>query len=123
MSFEGTAHFTEWATDTRSVHSNLNHLLFNGYYRINLVTDKIYWDCGLGLGGTRVFWNENNKFGLTASASMTLNIRLGPNVLLQTSPLIILMPINRVYVSAISMNENNALWAYAILPFGVKIRV
>ncbi len=123
VSFEGTAHFGEFATDTRSMPTSLNHLLFNVYYRVNLNKDKIYWDCGLGLGGSRAFWSVNNKFGLTSSASITLNIRLGPNVLLQASPLVILAPVNRAYASKISMNENSRLWAFAILPFGVKIRV
>ena len=123
ISFEGTAHFGEFATDTRSMPTSLNHVMFNVYYRINVHKDKIYWDCGMGFGGSRAFWQQSNKFGLSADASITLNIRLGSNVLLQTSPLIILLPVNRVYVSSIRMNENQALWAFAAFPFGVKIRV
>lgn len=119
VSWEGSTYLGDPGSDR----SGLNHLMLNGYYRINLIASKVYWDAGLGVGGTRVIRKRKDRWGLTAGASVTLNIRLGDQVILQTSPLIILMPIGRGYFSTADVGSNTSLVEYVLFPVGFKMRL
>lgn len=114
--------------------TNLSLLSLNSYYRINLIKDRLFWVVGAGIGAGHVNINDfpvrdsystkKNLFGYTFNISANLNIRIGKRIYLQTSPLLILAPINRVYYSPnLSKNGINYLFAQTAFPIGIKIKL
>lgn len=77
----------------------------------------------MGLGVLHVAWDENDRFGVTANASLTLNIRVTKRIYLETSPLVVLLPLNRVYYSRMDIESFNNFYAFTFFPFGVKVKL
>jgi hypothetical protein len=66
--------------------SNLSLLSLNGYYKLNLIKDRLFWTGGLGVGLLHVNWEDNDGFGPTVNASLTLNIRLTQRIYVNPLP-------------------------------------
>jgi hypothetical protein len=112
----------EAANEALTTELNQNHLSVNLYYRLSLIKEKIFWDFGAGAGATHAYFGEDiDDFGLEVNLSSTLNIKLFKRVYFQASPLLVLIPSNRVYFSDVSVNGRDNLFAFSMFPFGVKI--
>lgn len=112
----------EAANDAQTTELNQNHFSVNLYYRLSLVKEKVFWDFGVGAGATHVYFGEDiDDFGLEVNLSSTLNIKLFKRVYFQASPLLVLIPSNRVYFSGLSLEDRDNLYAFSMFPFGVKI--
>lgn len=111
------------ATDTRTVKLNLSSMSGNVYYKINAFKDRLFWTAGMGVGVMHVFWDENDKVGPSANASLTLNVRVSKRIYIETSPLIILAPVNRVYYATFQDVERQHLLTLVLFPLGVKIKL
>lgn len=122
IAFEHSRHF-DYAYRDRSykLPTNLNILSLNGYYRINLTKQLLYWTAGGGIGLVHVQWLDKDKLGITLNASVTLNIQLTERIIIITSPLLILLPANRIHYSPLKLNHFNSFHAYPIFPLGIKV--
>ena len=115
--------------------TNLSLLSLNSYYRINLIKDRLFWVVGAGIGAGHVHItdHENRRynngaqehlFGYTFNISTNINVRISKRIYLQTSPLLVLPPFNRVYYSPnLSKNGINYLFAQTAFPIGIKIKL
>lgn len=124
VSYEHTRNFGHIITDyQRNLRTNLSLLSINAYYKLNLKKDKLFWTGGLGAGIVHINWNENDKLGITLNASLTINIKLFKRIYLEASPLLVVLPMNRVYVSFINIENYSPFWAFTVYPLGIKIRL
>ncbi len=124
ISYEHTRHFGFFMTDLPyQLKSNLSMLSLNGYYRLNLLKDRIFWTGGLGLGVMHINWDDNDKFGLIANASLTLNVRITQRIYIETSPLIVFPPFNRIYFSPMKIDHFQYFYAISAFPFGLTVRL
>ncbi|RLD68982.1 MAG: hypothetical protein DRI95_01435 [Bacteroidetes bacterium] len=124
ISYEHSRHFTSFATDQLDeLPTNLSLLSYNCYYKLNLIPNRLFWTAGIGLGGVHAYWNVNDKFGLTINASLTLNIRVSKRIYFESSPLVVLLPSNRVYFSTMKVENYNNFYALSFFPFGLKVKL
>ena len=124
ISFEQCAHFGRGATDQRDeLSTSLSLMSFNCYYRLNLIKDRIFWNSGLGVGGVHVNWEDHDKVGLTVNLSSTLNIKMTKRIYMETSPLSILIPSNRLYFSTMDVVNYTDFYAFTLLPIGIKVKL
>jgi hypothetical protein len=124
ISYEHSRNFGFFLTDQLyDLNSNLSQLSLNGYYKLNLIKDRLFWTGGLGLGALHVNWNENDAFGATVNASLTLNIRVTKRIYFESSPLIVLIPFNRIYYSPMNIDHFNNFYAFTFFPFGIKVKL
>jgi len=124
ISYEHSRHLGTFLTDQLyNLNSNLSQLSFNGYYKLNFIKNRLFWTGGLGVGVLHINWDNNDGFGITINASLTLNIRITNRVYLETSPLIILLPTNRVYYSPKNIDHFNNYYAITFFPFGIKVKL
>lgn len=124
ISYEHSRHFGFFATDQLyDLSTNLSLLSFNCYYKLNIIKDRFFWTSGLGIGAIHAYWEDNNKFGVTINACLTLNIRITKKIYLETSPLIVLLPINRVYFSTMNADHFDNFYALTFFPFGIKVKL
>lgn len=124
ISYEHSTHYGFFMTDQPyELNSNLSQLSINGYYKLNLIKDRLFWTGGLGFGALQVNWDNNNDFGATVNASLTLNIRLTKRIYFESSPLIVLMPFNRVYYSSLDIDHFDSFYAFTFFPFGLKVKL
>ena len=124
ISYEHSRHLGRAATDVRDqLATNLSLISFNYYYKVRLWKDRLFWTSGLGIGGVHAYWGEDNKFGITLNASSTLNIKLSKKIYLESSPFLVLLPVNRVYFSSMDANTFNSFYAFTLLPVGIKVKL
>jgi len=124
ISYEHSAHLTSAATDIpNSLSTNLSLMSLNGYYKLNLFRDRVFWTTGLGIGGVHANWEDRNKVGATINASMTLNIRMTKKLYFESSPLLVLLPSNRVYFSNMDADRYKSFYAFSFFPFGLKVKL
>lgn len=124
ISYEHSRHFGFFMTDQQyDLNSNLSQLSINGYYKLNLIKDKLFWTGGLGVGVLHVNWDDHDSFGATINASLTLNIRITKRLYFESSPLIVLIPFNRIYYSPIKIDHFDSFYAFTFLPFGLKVKL
>jgi len=123
ISLENSHHLMKLPDIKDALPTNLNILSFNGYYKINLIKDKVFWNAGAGIGVVHVFFNDTNKLGYALNASLTLNILLTKRLALETSPLFILLPTSRAYYSTMNMQNYNDFFALSFLSIGIKTRL
>jgi hypothetical protein len=101
----------------------LSQLSINGYYKLNLFKDRLFWTGGLGIGALHVNWDDNDSFGATLNASLTLNIRVTKRIYVETSPLIVLMPFSRIYYSPMNIDHFDNFYAFTFFPIGLKVKL
>lgn len=124
ISYEHSRHYGFFMTDQlHDLKSNLSLLSLNGYYKLNLIKDRLFWTGGLGVGLLHVNWEDNDGFGPTVNASLTLNIRLTQRIYVESSPLIVLLPFNRIYYSSMNINHFDNFYAFTFFPFGLKVKL
>ncbi|QQS52630.1 MAG: hypothetical protein IPM71_07815 [Bacteroidota bacterium] len=124
ISYEHSTHLGFFMTDQPyELNSNLSQLSINGYYKLNLIKDRLFWTGGLGFGALHVNWDNNNDFGATMNASLTLNIRITKRIYFESSPLIVLMPFNRVYYSPMDIDHFDNFYAFTFFPVGLKVKL
>lgn len=135
ISYEHSRHLGFAATDQPyELETNLSLLSMNGYYKLNVVRNRLFWTAGLGLGMVHAYWEKplsytysemehHNIFGPVANVSLTLNIRITKGVYIEASPLIVIMPTNRFYFSTMDEEHFNNFFAFTFFPFGVKFRL
>jgi hypothetical protein len=124
ISYEHSRHFGFFMTDQLyELHSNLSQMSINGYYKIQIIKERLFWTGGLGIGGVHVNWGDNDRFGATVNASLTLNLRLTKRLYVETSPLIVLFPFNRVYYSSMNIEQFDNFYAFSFFPFGIKVKL
>ena len=124
ISYEHSRHFGFFMTDQLyDLNSNLSQLSINGYYKLNLIKDRLFWTGGIGVGAMHVNWDDNDSFGATINASLTLNIRITKRLYFESSPLIVLMPFNRIYYSPMNIDHFDSFYAFTFFPFGVKVKL
>ena len=124
ISYEHSRHFGFFASDhPDAFETNLSLLSLNGYYKINLIRDRLFWTAGLGVGGVHAYWDDNDKIGTTINASVTLNIRLTKKIYFESSPFIVLLPSNRIYFSTMNAENADNFFALSLFPFGVKVKL
>ncbi len=124
ISYEHTTHFGNGITDQHNqLPTNLSLFCLNGYYKLNLIKDRLFWTTGIGMGFVHVNWNESNKFGSTINLSMTLNIRVSKKIYLEFAPLILIAPVNRFYFSTINIEGYNNFWSFTLFPIGIKVKL
>jgi hypothetical protein len=123
VSYENTSHLHAAATDVLELLSNLRLLSVNSYYKLNLIKDRLFWTVGMGAGAIHVNWENENRFGVTLNASITLNFRILKNIYIETSPLTVLLPVNRLYYSPLKINQFDQFYGYTLLPIGVKVKL
>ena len=124
ISFENSRHFSHLVSDIKNeLPTNLDLLSLNGYYRLNLIKDKVFWNAGAGIGGVHAYWENNDKIGLALNASLTLNIKLSDRIYFESSPLVFLLPTSRVYFSPMNVRDNHNFYAISFLSLGVKVKL
>jgi len=124
ISYEHSRRFGFFLTDQLyELNSNLSLISLNGYYKLNLIKDRVFWTGGLGAGAVHVNWDQNDSFGATVNASLSLNIRITKRIYFESSPLIVLMPFNRVYYSAVDAGPFDNFYAFTFFPFGIKVKL
>jgi hypothetical protein len=124
ISYEHSTHFMDLATDhSNEIESNISALSCNYNYKIFLWKDKIFWTAGLGAGALHMNWDNNNKVGLIFNASLTLNLKITERIFIETAPLLVLFPFNRFYYSPIDIDIYKNMYAYTVVPIGIKIRL
>ncbi|HNT41133.1 MAG TPA: hypothetical protein PKN78_02740 [Tenuifilaceae bacterium] len=135
ISYENSRHLGFAATDQPyELETNLNLFSLNGYYKLNVVKNRLFWTAGLGLGMVHAYWEKplsytfsemehHNIFGPVANVSLTLNVRITKRVYIEASPLVVVMPTNRVYFSTMDEEHFNNFFAFTFFPFGVKFRL
>ncbi|HKJ42362.1 MAG TPA: hypothetical protein VKA27_09715 [Sunxiuqinia sp.] len=124
IAYEHSTHLGFLATDQLyQLSSNLSLLSLNGYYKLNAIKDKLFWEFGLGIGGAHVNWDNNNAFGVTVNTSLTLNMKLSKRIYVEASPLIILLPADRVYFSTMDVDHFSSFYAFSFFPVGIKVKM
>lgn len=124
ISYEHTSHYDYAFRDKDyELPTNFSLLSLNGYYRINLTKRLLFLTAGAGVGLVHLNWLKNDKVGLTANASLTLNIKLTERVYIITSPLLVLTPSNRIYVSPIKIKNFSSFYTYSAFPLGIKVQL
>jgi len=124
ISYEHSRHMFRMATDMpHSLESNVSLLSLNGYYSINLIKNRLFWLGGIGVGAVHAYWDESDYFGVAANASLTLNVRITKRFYITSSPLIVLMPMNRGYFSPMEVPNYKDFGAFTFFPFGVKVKI
>ncbi len=124
ISYEHSRHLGFFMTDQLyDLNSNLSQLSINGYYKLNLIKDKLFWTGGIGVGALHVNWDDNDSFGATINASLTLNIRITKRLYFESSPLFVLMPFNRIYYSPMNIDHFDNFYAFTFSPFGIKVKL
>ena len=124
ISYENVRHFTRFATDhPMELETNLNLLCLNYYYKLFLYRERVFIEPGIGVGGVHVFWDDYDKFGVVVNASITLNVRVTKKIFIETSPLFILTPSNRIYFSTMKVKNYHNFYAFSFFPFGLKFRL
>ena len=124
ISLEQKIHLFRAATDhPNSLATNLSLISYNHYYKLKLYKDRVFWTCGLGAGIGYVYFKDYHKVGVTANASITLNIRVTKKLFIETSSLLVLLPFNRGYYSPMNVSTYPNLWAGTFFPIGFKVRL
>ncbi len=124
ISYEHSRHLGFLITDQPyNLNSDLRQLSLNGYYKLNLIKNRLFWTGGLGIGALHVNWNNNDSFGVTINASLTLNIRITKRLYFESSPLIVVMPFNRIYFSPMGIDHYDYFYALTFFPVGIKVRL
>ena len=124
ISYEHSRHFGFFMTDQLyDLDSDLSQISLNGYYKLNLIKDRLFWTAGVGIGALHVNWDDNDGFGPTINASLTLNMRLTKRIYLEASPLLAFLPSNRVYYSPMNIDHFNDFYAFTFFPFGLKVKL
>jgi len=124
ISYEHSRHFGFFMTDQLyDLDSDLSQISLNGYYKLNLIKDRLFWTGGIGIGALHVNWDDNDGFGPTINASLTLNMRLTKRIYLEASPLLAFLPSNRVYYSPMNIDHFNDFYAFTFFPFGLKVKL
>jgi len=124
ISYEHSRHFGFFMTDQLyDLDSDLSQISLNGYYKLNLIKDRLFWTGGIGIGALHVNWDDNDGFGPTINASLTLNVRLTKRIYLEASPLLAFIPSNRVYYSPMNIDHFNDFYAFTFFPFGLKVKL
>ncbi len=124
ISFEQSVHLFRAATDHyNSLSSNISFLCYNHYYKLKLFKDRVFWTTGLGAGVANVNWDGNNKIGIVFNGSVTLNVRITKRLYIETSPLLVLLPFNRVYYSPINVSTYTDLYGGPFFPIGFKVKL
>ncbi|MCU4165271.1 hypothetical protein [Carboxylicivirga caseinilyticus] len=124
LSYEHSRHLGFFINDQlNELNSNLSQLSLNGYYKLSVANEKLFWLAGVGLGALHNNWDNHDSFGISVNASFTLNIKLSKRLYLETSPLIILLPVNRVYYSPMNADEFDDFYALTYFPFGLKVKL
>lgn len=124
ISYEHVRHLGRAATDhSDNLSANLGLLSLNYYYKLKLYKDRVFWTSGLGVGVVHLNWDDNDEFGPTVNASITLNIRVTKRFFIETSPLIVLAPINRFYYSPMNASSYKDFYAGTFFPIGFKVRL
>lgn len=122
ISYEHSRHFANFRTGAvYNLESNLSLISINGYYKLNLLRDRLFWTGGIGVGALHVNWDDNDAFGATVNASLTLGIRVTRRIYFVSSPLLIFMPTNRIYYSPLDIGRINNFYAFTSFPFGIKV--
>jgi len=124
ISYEHSRHLGFALTDQlHELKSNNSLLNINGYYKLGVANDRLFWMAGAGMGALHTNWDDHDGFGISFNASITLNLKLSKRVYLETSPLIILLPVNRVYYSPMSIDHFNKFYAFTFFPIGIKVKL
>lgn len=124
ISYEHSRHYMRAATDfPNDLETNLSLLSLNGYYKLNLWKDKVFWTSGIGAGAVHADWKDNDRIGAAVNASLTLNIKVTKRIYIETSSLLILFPFNRVYYSTMNVESHKNFHAFTVLPIGLKIKL
>lgn len=123
ISYEHTRHIGYLFTDLYGPPTNLSQLNINGYYKFNLIKDRLFWTAGFGIGALHLNWDEQDRLGATINASLTLNIRVSKRIYIETSPLIILFPTNRIYYTPLKLESFNHFLSAPVLPIGLKVKI
>jgi hypothetical protein len=124
IAFDSKWHMGHYLTDqTVDLPPNSNTLSGSIYYCILPNTKVFSWQIGAGFGGTHLYWDDTNRWGLTITTNMTANIRISKNVYLVASPLIVLFPVSEFNYSFIKKDKSTGYSAVSVLPFGVKIKL
>ncbi|MDN4165581.1 hypothetical protein QWY31_08715 [Cytophagales bacterium LB-30] len=124
ITYEQSRHLGLLVTDQiNELPSNLSQLSFNTYYDLHLIKDRLFWTVGLGIGATHVYWDDKNHLGLSINASMTLNIRMGKRLYLQSSPLLVLAPFSRIYYSPMNVESFDNFFSFTAFPIGIKVKL
>jgi hypothetical protein len=77
----------------------------------------------MGIGALHVNWDDKDAFGATVNASLTLNFRITKTIFIETAPLIVLLPFNRIYYSPLNIDHFQHFHAFTFFPFGVKFKI
>jgi hypothetical protein len=103
--------------------TNLGLLSLNGYYKLNLLKDKVFWNAGAGIGFGHAYWENSDKIGYALNASLTLNIKLSKRIYFESSPMAFLLPTSRVYYSPVNVEGHSNFYAISFLSLGVKVKL
>ena len=124
ISYEHSRHLGFAATDhLYELPTNLSLLSLNCYYKLNLIKNRFFWTAGFGIGAIHAYWEDQDVFGATINASLTLNVRITKRIYIETSPLVVLIPTNRVYFSTMDADQFNSFYALTFFPFGIKVKL
>ncbi len=128
LSYDHTTPLFDAATATRTLEANYSNLSLNGYYKLNVFKDRVFYTGGLGIGVTHFSWtrfgsSSAHAFTPTINASLSLGIRVSKRIIIETSPLLVLLPSNRVYYSPVNVEEFPDFYSFTIFPLGIKVKL
>lgn len=124
ISYEHTRRLGNFLTHrSDNLDTNLSLLSLNGYYKVKLIKDKVFWTGGVGIGAVHINWDNKDRFGATVNASITLNIKVSKRLYIETAPLAFILPVNRGYYSPMNVENFDNFYAVTALPVGIKVRL
>ncbi|MDA3867314.1 MAG: hypothetical protein PF489_11290 [Salinivirgaceae bacterium] len=124
VSYEHSRNLGFFMTDQLyELDSDLSQLSVNGYYKFNLIEDRMFWIGGFGIGALHVNWDDKDDFGATVNASLTLNVRITKRLYIETAPLFVFLPSNRAYYSPVSIEQFHNFYAFTFFPVGIKVKL
>ncbi|MFM6975590.1 MAG: hypothetical protein ACKOW2_01920 [Sphingobacteriaceae bacterium] len=102
---------------------NYNHLSFDLHSISRMGKTKIKFDFSTGIGAIYLYGEAKHAVLPTINIGMTMNIRLGPKLFLETSPLFIFPP-TRITISPNKLAQNrNVYSAWHFLPLGLRYKL
>ncbi len=125
ISLERTRFFGHYMTDYYpGVDADWTLFDYNYYYKLNLWKNFLALKLGAGVGISHLAWNNNDKLGPNFNFSFTLNVRIGQNVYLETTPIPILVPFSRFYFHFLPTQQGNKMiYSGTFHAIGIKIKI
>ncbi len=125
---EHTRYLSRYMTDYYpGIYSDWHIVGYQRHFHVKLWKNILFWQLGVGGGLSHLSWTNNghyDEFGINLTFHATLNIKLGKNVYLETTPVPILVPFSRFYIHYMPrLNNLRPVYSGTFHAVGLKIKI